>query len=217
MLDIAIIAAAAILLVLLLYCEKEEKPTVRLVTKTFLSLLFVFVAVVQDHSHLRYYRLLLAGLVFCLGGDVFLALRGKNTFLLGLIAFLVGHICYTVNFLYLADLGLWTWVGSVITIIISGCVYVWLRPHLGDMKIAVLCYVVVITLMVSSACSVLENTALGHAARMTIFLGSVCFYFSDLFVARDRFFKEEFLNRLVGLPMYYTGQFLLAYSVGLVR
>jgi hypothetical protein len=49
------------------------------------------------------------------------------------------------------------------------------------------------------------------------FLGAVSFYFSDVFVARDRFLKKEFLNRLTGLPMYYAGQFFLAFSVGLLR
>ncbi len=46
---------------------------------------------------------------------------------------------------------------------------------------------------------------------------ALSFYVSDVFVARDRFLKEEFINRLVGLPMYYAGQFLLAFSVGLLR
>jgi hypothetical protein len=49
-----------------------------------------------------------------------------------------------------------------------------------------------------------------------VFSGALLFYLSDLFVARDRFIKNESLNRFVGLPMYYGGQFLLAFSVGLV-
>jgi hypothetical protein len=49
-----------------------------------------------------------------------------------------------------------------------------------------------------------------------VFAGAVSFYFFDVFVARDRFLKSEFLNRLIGLPLYYFGQFLLAFSVGLL-
>ncbi|MDD3992851.1 MAG: hypothetical protein PHV70_11955 [Desulfobacteraceae bacterium] len=37
---------------------------------------------------------------------------------------------------------------------------------------------------------------------------------SDLFVARQRFVAPAFSNRLLGLPLYYIGQFLLAFSVG---
>jgi uncharacterized membrane protein YhhN len=50
-----------------------------------------------------------------------------------------------------------------------------------------------------------------------IFLGAVLFYASDIFVARNRFIESEFLNRLVGLPFYYIGQFLLAFSVSFVK
>ncbi len=39
------------------------------------------------------------------------------------------------------------------------------------------------------------------------------FYLSDLFVARERFVTSAFVNRLVGLPLYYGGQVLLALSV----
>ncbi|MBW2297136.1 MAG: lysoplasmalogenase, partial [Deltaproteobacteria bacterium] len=47
--------------------------------------------------------------------------------------------------------------------------------------------------------------------------GALSFYVSDLFVARDRFLKNESLNRLLGLPLYYGGQFLLAFSVGYLQ
>jgi len=39
------------------------------------------------------------------------------------------------------------------------------------------------------------------------------FYLSDLFVARNQFMKKAYINRLVGLPLYFIGQFLLAFSV----
>jgi len=45
-------------------------------------------------------------------------------------------------------------------------------------------------------------------------LGATCFYFSDLSVARDRFVQKGYINRLIGLPLYYLGQFLLAFSLG---
>ncbi|HDP24776.1 MAG TPA: lysoplasmalogenase, partial [Deltaproteobacteria bacterium] len=40
------------------------------------------------------------------------------------------------------------------------------------------------------------------------------FYISDIFVARNRFVKQEFINRALGLPLYYLGQFLIAFSLG---
>jgi hypothetical protein len=68
--------------------------------------------------------------------------------------------------------------------------------------------------MASAAWAVFRETALPAPGRSLILLGAISFYVSDVFVARDKFIKNEFLNRLVGLPLYYLGQFLLAFSPG---
>jgi uncharacterized membrane protein YhhN len=216
-LNLFVIIAAAILLGGVLFFEKKEDPRGLVPTKTVLSTLFVLAALMQPHPVPRYTHFVITGLVFCLGGDLFLALPQKRMFLLGLVSFLVGHILYIVAFSGVGTLQPWTWAGTSMVLLISGGVYWWLRPHLGSMHAAVLCYIVVITIMMSGACSVLVNGGLNLTARIMIFAGALCFYFSDVFVARDRFLKKEFLNRLMGLPMYYAGQFLLAFSVGLLQ
>jgi len=45
-------------------------------------------------------------------------------------------------------------------------------------------------------------------------VGAVLFFLSDLLVARDRFVAPGFGNRLLGLPLYYAAQLLLASAVG---
>jgi hypothetical protein len=52
---------------------------------------------------------------------------------------------------------------------------------------------------------------------MAAFGGALGFYVSDIFVARQRFLKTDFVNRLIGLPLYYGGQFLLAFSTGWLK
>jgi uncharacterized membrane protein YhhN len=84
------------------------------------------------------------------------------------------------------------------------------------MKIPVIFYILVISAMVVGACSVLAAGELALCGRMLVFSGALGFYVSDVFVARQRFLKTEFLNRLIGLPLYYSGQFMLAFSVGLL-
>jgi uncharacterized membrane protein YhhN len=217
MINVTIIIIAALLLIGLLYFENKENRKGLLPTKTALSLLFIVAVLVQPHLILRYYHLLLAALIFCLIGDVCLALPQQKMFLLGLVAFLVGHIFYVLAFFSVTQTNGWTWVGSLGVLLVSGTVYWWLRPHLGEMKIPVVIYIMVISVMISGACSVLGDTDLARSGRIMAFLGAVSFYFSDVFVARDRFLKKEFLNRLIGLPMYYAGQFLLAFTVGLLR
>jgi uncharacterized membrane protein YhhN len=71
--------------------------------------------------------------------------------------------------------------------------------------------------MVCAASSVLGVKDFRPSGRFMVFSGAVAFYFSDVFVARDRFMKKEFLNRLVGLPLYYAGQFLIAFSLGFMK
>ncbi len=216
MTSILIIIFSAILLCGLLYFENKENRKGILPTKTALSSLFLLVVLLQPHPIVRYYHFVLLGLIFCLVGDVLLALPQKKMFLFGLISFLLGHVFYILSFFYVARINQWTWMGSIIVIVISAWVYLWLKPHLGKMKIQVLLYVIVITIMVSGACSILGEPSLALSGRIMVFAGALSFYFSDIFVARDRFLKKEILNRLIGLPMYYTGQFLLAFSVGIL-
>ena len=214
--NIPIVVPAIILLGGLLYFEKTGSQKGKLPTKTFLSCLFIVTAIVQPHPIRGYYYLLLLGLIFCLGGDIFLALPQDRAFLMGLVSFLLGHVLYVICFFYVADISHWTWIGCLVGLLVSVPVFLWLRPHLGSMLRPVIAYIVVITIMVIGAWTVLGDANLNFTGRLLVFMGAVSFYLSDLFVARDRFLKSEFSNRLMGLPMYYLGQFLLAFSVGFV-
>jgi uncharacterized membrane protein YhhN len=128
----------------------------------------------------------------------------------------LGHVLYILAFFSVAELRGLIWPGVAVILLVSGSVFLWLRPHLGGMKIPVFVYVAIISLMVVGAWSILIDDGLTIESRVVIFVGALLFYFSDIFVARDRFFRKEFLNRLIGLPLYYGGQFLLAFSVGLI-
>jgi uncharacterized membrane protein YhhN len=214
--NIIIVFLAAGLLAGLLYCEKEELFKPKLTVKSILSALFIFAAVVQSHPILSFYRLLLIAMIFCLGGDVLLALRGKRMFLYGLVSFLLGHLFYTGAFFHTAGLNRWIFIGLAISLSAGGGVFLWLRSHLGNMKIPVMIYILVISGMVAGAGSLMAVEELKLSGRWLAFVGALSFYLSDVFVARQRFLKAGFVNRLIGLPLYYSGQFLLAFSTGLL-
>lgn len=209
-----IIILGIILLFGLLYYEKKKNRIPHLITKTTLSLLFVTTALLQPHSVPAYYHYLLIGLIFCLMGDVCLALPQKKAFMGGLVAFLVGHLLYILSFSSLIPISYWISSGLLIIVGISALIFFWLRPHLKSMLIPVLLYMLVITLMASGAWAVFGKSSFQISGRALILTGSLCFYLSDLFVAKHRFIKEEYRNRLLGLPLYYTGQFMLAFSIG---
>lgn len=216
MLTIAIIVAAVVLLGALLYYERTRESGKVLPVKTILSCLFILTALVQPHPLPRYYYFILLGLIFCLGGDVFLALQHEKAFLLGLISFLLGHVFYVIGFFQIASFSGWAWIGAAGCLVLGAVIYRWLCPHLNEMKIPVLLYIIVISAMVVGAFAVIGSAQLAFPGRLLVFFGALFFYFSDIFVARDRFLKNQFFNRLIGLPLYYLGQFLLAFSIGVI-
>ena len=216
MTDILIILAAIGLLAGLLFFENKESTIGKLVTKTPLSMLFLAAVLVQTHPDQWYFHLLFMGLLFCLIGDIFLALPSERMFFFGLVSFLLGHVFYVIGFMYLTHITPLIALGTAVIFGVSAVVFLYLRPHLGEMTIPVLAYVAVISLMLSGALAVLGVPTGTQAGRIMIFVGALLFYLSDLFVARDRFIKQDPLNRYIGLPLYYGGQFLLAFSVGLV-
>ena len=92
---------------------------------------------------------------------------------------------------------------------VAFAVWRWLKPHLPkDMVAPVIAYVVVISMMVGLA---VGTAAVQWSAPLVV--GAFAFYASDISVARERFVARGYVNRLWGLPAYYVGQLLLAWTV----
>jgi uncharacterized membrane protein YhhN len=194
----------------LLIFERLENPRVRLAWKTFTSACFIACAVWQGITG-RYDVLVLAGLVFGFLGDVLLGLRGQKMFLAGMIAFAVGHALYAVAFVTLGAFDPFP-RASIALIGLVGCgVLAWLWPNLGKLRVPVAVYVTIIGIMLIAASGTLR---LEEPQRWFLVVGAALFAVSDVFVARNRFVDPGFTNKLLGLPLYYAGQFLIALSVG---
>ncbi|HOI73721.1 MAG TPA: lysoplasmalogenase [Syntrophales bacterium] len=203
---------ATVLLVSLLHFRKRESLRGVLLTKSALSALFVLAALSGPHGNPRYFALVLAGLLFCMAGDVFLVSASRRLFLAGLLAFLTGHVLYSAAFFTMAAPGLATVIAAAVCLPSGGAFFLWLRPRLGKMALPVAAYIAVISVMVAGASTLAGESELPVDGRVLALTGAVLFYLSDVFVARQRFVKPEFLNRLIGLPLYYAGQFLIAFS-----
>lgn len=153
------------------------------------------------------------GLIFSWFGDLFLIYEGKRAFLAGLTVFLIAHVAYIAAF---ATRGIvWTHSGASLAILLPFVAVIlwWLLPHVhGPMRFPVLAYTLVITSMVAAAAGMIPRAWGG-----VVLLGAIAFYVSDLFVARGRFVHADHWNGLIGLPLYYGGQILLALSIYPVR
>lgn len=214
---IIILVLAVILLCGLLSAEKKESLKGILLTKPFLSGLFIATALMQPYHTGPYFYLILAGLVFCFAGDICLAFFfNRKVFAAGLAFFLTGHVAYILAFFITSGINAGTWISLAAISIISAYVFIRLRPHLGPMMGPVIAYVAIISIMVVGAASFAVRQDFSVQARALVMAGSILFYVSDLFVARHRFVKKSILNRYAGLPMYYAAQFMLAFSVGMI-
>lgn len=211
-----VLVVAGVLLVGLIRAEKTNKPKKILTVKTPLSLLFIVAWTLQPAQNPLFSGLILAALVFCLGGDVLLGMGSDKAFLGGLISFLLGHVMYTAAFFMNADVGTFMAAAMIVLLVAAALVWRWLEPHLEEMKTPVLAYMVIISIMVCAAAGLAANSTLPGSARMVILTGAVLFYISDLFVARQRFVVDAIVNRQIGLPLYYAAQFLLAFSAAWV-
>lgn len=190
--------------------ERAQRRSLVFIAKPTASVGFLVVAVASGAWDSSYGRWILAGLVLSLLGDVFLMFRGAVQFQSGLVSFLLAHVAYTAAFLVAGVSVPWALAAAAAALVAAWSVLRWLLPHVDeDMRGPVLAYVVVISLMVSLAMG-----TLGAGRTALIATGAALFYVSDLFVARDRFVTPSFVNTLVGLPLYYLAQVLLALSVG---
>lgn len=211
-----LILSGSICLVLLLTAEYKQHLTGKLIFKPTLSALFIATAMVQPWSQTGLAAWLLAGLVLCWFGDLFLIFPSNRMFLAGLVTFLTGHLCYAVGFYAHGIVNGWVGLGLVGVLAVGSLIFLWLRPHLGSMTGPVIGYIVVITIMVGGALAFFTETHWALNGRTLVLVGAVAFYLSDILVARDQFVAPGFVNRLVGLPLYYTAQFMFAVAVGQV-
>ncbi len=217
MLRYILIVVAASLLTGLVWAESTGNNWLALGFKTPLSILFVLTVLLQPKVFPKYFKFVFVGLILGLVGDVCLGLPGLTAFRVGLVAFLAGHILYILAFAILTRRVDWINPVNILIIAISGGIYLWLLPHLGKMLVPVTFYIAVISVMVAGAWAAFRNSGVRRLGAWFILVGAVLFYVSDIFVAHQRFVMEQFYNRLIGLPLYYTAQFLLAFSVGLIK
>ena len=203
------IALTTVSLAALLLAEWRGVKGVEVVAKPLASLGFLFAAYSQGALGSGYGRAIFAGLCLSMVGDVLLMSQAQAMFLGGLGAFLLGHVAYATAFV-VRGVGLSVSLAAAALLAIpASLVGRWLWPHTpAEMRGPVLGYIVVISAMVA-----LSLGTVSKLGRYTVLLGAVMFYASDLSVARDRFVKRGFLNRVWGLPLYYAAQLVLASTV----
>jgi len=150
-------------------------------------------------------------LLFSLGGDVLLLFQERNSlfFLLGLSSFLLAHVFY-ILFFHKARLAegiqsrLWTLliVAVFYTLLIS-----FLNPWLGDMRLPVRVYGVVISFMLMLAMHMLFLP--NREAGRYMLNGALLFVLSDSVLAINKFYQSFNTASLIIMLTYGFAQLLL--------
>ena len=165
-----------------------------------------------------YGRLVLVALTLSWLGDLFLIGTGR-AFLAGLGSFLAAHVAYAAAFLVRGVDGVPAIIGGAVMVAVGLSTLRWLHQEElpSSYRAPLAAYVTAIGVMVALALGtawpdLVAGGGLVWTARALI-LGAGLFAVSDILVARQRFVEENAWNRLVGLPLYFAGQLLLAWTV----
>lgn len=205
-------------------------------TKVICSLIFVLCGVFAAKAtgnNTLFADYMIWGLVFGMTGDLLLHALTKKMlpFILGVIAFLVGHIFYIMGLqraIYTTGYskGAFTWyeillVVAVIIIAVIYAVKVNAFKRKGAMAYGLLAYGVVLAIMLAKAVRyVIGEIAFGvndnmFMVALTVGLGALLFFLSDaslgVILVSDKPAKRGM--RIFNITTYYTAQLLLAASI----
>ena len=160
----------------------------------------------------RLSRWIVLALFFSWVGDVLLLFQDKKElfFLLGLAAFLVAHVCYIIFFHQVRvreniKSNLWLLVPVVVY---YAALISWLSPYLGDKKLPVRIYGIVISFMLMLALHMLY-LANKRAGRL-IALGAFLFIASDSILAVNKFYESFPLAGVLIILTYGLAQWLIS-------
>lgn len=159
----------------------------------------------------------LAALFFCWVGDILLMFQGELYFILGLVAFLTGHVFYIFSFRQ------FSWAEGKkllptqkvrysfpIILAATGLVVV-LYPKLGALQIPVIVYAMVIMMMAITALFRLGHTQ--NSSFVWVFIGAVFFMISDSALAINKFHTPFTGASVLIMLTYVLAQYMIVQGV----
>ncbi len=157
--------------------------------------------------------LLMTGLVFSWMGDVLLMFDSRHPlfFIFGLVCFLITHIFYIVFFLLIRspNTSLLRKQPVLIALVLGyGITLVWqLYPRLGDLKLPVIVYAIVICSML--LCSLHAFLKLQRKPAILYTAGAVFFVLSDSLLAVNKFYQPFAFAGALIMITYCAAQYFI--------
>lgn len=212
--------AGLLVQILFIYVEQQKKYVPAVALKGTASLFFVVLGFLglSIATLPTFAKIVVAGLVFGLLGDVCLNLRfvmekaGQKVFLAGIAAFLVGHILYLAALIPLAA-KVWVWLISG-TLVAAALLY-WILTSVEAekaFKAFGVVYIGAVVLMTAVAIGVFVTR---HTTGSLLYMvGAILFTLSDIILIFNTFTKDgRAWMRPANLLLYYLGQLFIALSI----
>ena len=216
-----LILLGLVLQALFIKVEHEEKYLLADILKGSASLIFVLIGyqafLVTNNA---FNRLFLYGLIFGMIGDILLNLRyvfpkhGQKIFLVGILAFLIGHILYLLALIPQAR-HVWIWYCIAIGTFAAICLLIYIFRTMEvkpAFKIFGVFYLGAVFIMTATAIGI----AIFVPNRRSILyaIGAILFTASDVVLIFNTFSGvTKFSMRIANLSLYYLGQILIACSM----
>ncbi|MCV7390149.1 lysoplasmalogenase [Mycolicibacterium porcinum] len=154
-------------------------------------------AAAWSHPNVRERRWLVGALVFSALGDFLLAIPWwQPSFVLGLAAFLVAHLCFLGALLPLARRSTPRLIAVAVTVLACLALLTWFWPRLVEqgMAVPVVAYIAVLGAMVCTA-------LLARLPTPWTAAGAVCFAVSDSMIGISQFVRGD---QLLAVPIWWA-------------
>ena len=219
MIKYLLIAIGALLQICFIASEHKEEYVRAVVLKGLASLMFVITGFLAwKNTGSGFARLIFIGLLLGMAGDILLNLRfvfpanGQKIFLIGIVAFLIGHILYLAALIPQAEHLL---VCVIAGALIAAALLIYIFRTM-EVKLAFKIFGVVYL----GAVIIMTTVAIGNAvaspvkSNLMYAVGALAFALSDIVLIFNTFGSTtRFSLRITNLSLYYLGQALIALSL----
>ncbi len=223
---VAILLVGCIVEAIFIILEQKKKLLAALLCKSAASFLFILAGVLafQQVKHSSYAIFVLLGLVLGAVGDICLNLRflvskqAKLIFMLGIAAFLFGHVAYLFALAVRSPLALLYALPAAALLSYFVIRFVLKRVEVqGTIRTFGIVYLCIVVLMASCAV-ILFTLDLRDGSRALFAAGGILFAVSDVLLVLNQFGKRPYpAFRPLNLSLYYLGQACIALTIALAR
>lgn len=197
-----------------IFAEADVIPGLNLFVKPLICISLAIYLVSKVNIAAGFNRMILAALIFSLFGDCFLLFEGefRSFFIFGLVSFLIAHVLYSLAFFrdFKNDPQASKLFGHVMLFLMgvfSLSFYTWIRDYLKDLRLPVMAYMFVISVMAILAGYRYRRVNL--LSFRLIYFGAIFFVLSDSALAFNKFVEPFPYSGVVIMATYMLAQYLI--------